>query len=249
MSDKLYQVFYTKDFIDLWTLLDRWKGIPDFELERILGAKYMQPILLPYEDVTPDNFSWDNDKQYLIPLHGGIYIEYQTLKSGILRQVHYNNGVAIEMSDPAFHDAFDYWTPCKIFFLKKDIENLEKENPEYLSPDNAKPYPISPTVQDTSSMRAEIEKLKDKVARQEKELVALHDAGVTPTPVDTWRNDWGFLDYVIRLIENGMSREDIAKDLSKAGFSNAIIGATTSKDLPEVKDNALRERARQLKKK
>lgn len=265
MNERCFTIHAMTDCIELWRLYYRWRAIPIIELERIINNGSL-PL---YENIMPEYVYRNSDKIYLKKFvwQGRIVITEKFDEIGL------SHCKIIEEYFPQDRVIDEYWEsdpydedrPPRFFFLLSDVERIEQARPEHIDPNLATVDAITPAVPEIDTLRAENEKLKATIASLEKELAARPerpDGGKA-----AWRKEWGFLDYVITMIESGMSRDGVAKKLNEQNrakpivdavttqhiqeamgmnISNVIVGAVTSPDMALVCESSLRQRARVL---
>lgn len=237
MKDTPYKVFFKSECVHVFFVLDRWIAAPLEEIERAINNRDLQL----YRNVTPSNVLPEHDVVYLEACDVNVAYGYEDDKRFLYLKTENNiqeHNVILDSEDFVNLKKEDFY---QYYFLLSDISRLERENPEYLDPVSGA---INRThEQNSEERRADIAKF-DAIATGK-----IKNGGECPVMEEKnkdWRREWGFLDYVLGLIEQGLSREDIAKVLIERGFSQAIVGAVTSTDAAQVTESALRARARAL---
>ncbi len=162
------------DCIDIWTVVEKWTGIPTEELNKLVNDGTLQ---LYKKDVPPHGMKpVSDDVFYLEPYYGPKVKFGESLEGGgfFQRDTWVKALVAdgrIGGKQPVLDTVLRM--PKRYFFLLANVAQLEKEYPNFLAPT---PTPtLSPAEQENEGLQAEIGELKATVAQQSAENATLRD--------------------------------------------------------------------------
>lgn len=213
MDERPYIVCPEADCVDVWGLVDRWKGIPSFELDRLVNNKVLQL----YERTTSYNTPQDNELVYLKPYNAGEFYFGVTVNEidGIP-----TNEKALFLIDETcitgrgFVISTEYgnglWDTGRYCFLLSNIEELEAANPGYLTPTQTKPSPLAGRSQVADTVKEESTRKINNLLRMIGGL--MYDRDIKASQIREKIQAGGFGDLSENTIRNFIKETQKVKD-------------------------------------